>query len=136
MSACVNNQASQAYYDNNRGSGAGKLILLMILAAFVLFAALGVKTHLHAEARHGNTALAVRKCLEDNGPAAFFKARGDSTFYILCQMSKDRFGIQVVSKDGHEKTTFVRGMGTWRETQNYLRSFADVFRGQLPWLTQ
>ena len=80
------------------------------LLSFIVMLAIGwggVKLASHAVARHGSEAEAIRKCLEDNnGPMHVFKNQWNE-FFLLCQLNDGRWGWQIVTEQGYEKTAYV-----------------------------
>ena len=106
-------------------------VLIVIFAGLVFFA--GVILSAHAFERHGEEAVSIRRCLDNNGPVMVYKHKSESAWYLLCHLNDGRFGIQAVTEDGHEKTAFVRKDGSFSETMRYLREFATRFKGALPW---
>jgi hypothetical protein len=104
------------------------IVLLLILAAVV------VVVQSHAVQRHGEEAEAIRKCLDNNGPFQIWRAFDGETFYRLCQLDDERWGLQAIVKEGKtwvEKTAFVRGDGSWKALMNYLQRFATRYTGSL-----
>lgn len=118
----------------SRGSGSFIMILLAaaLLISLLLFAWGGIIEGVHAE-KHGADAAAVRRCMDSNGPEMIFKHKHDSIFYLLCHLNDGRWGLQVVAKNGHEKTSFVPGDGSLRSVLDYLGKFATKFTGKMPW---
>jgi len=106
-------------------------ILIAFFATLVFFA--GIILSAHAFERHGEEAVSIRRCLDNNGPVMVYKHKYESTWYLLCHLKDSRFGIQSVTEDGHEKTAFIRKDGSFSETMKYLREFATRFKGALPW---
>jgi hypothetical protein len=95
--------------------------------------ALGVMEQPHAEARHVE-APAIRQCLDNNGPYMIWKHKFAPTWYLICQIDADTWGLQAVNREGVEKTAFSPGDGSYRALMDYLRGFATKFKGGLPWL--
>lgn len=108
------------------------LFLCMLAAASIV----PIQTSLHAVARHGDDALAIRACIENKGPAMKFKSLKDPfTFYLVCQLDDGRWGLQALIKDAgkyFEKTAFVKGEGTLGELLDYMGKLATRFKGELP----
>ena len=111
-----------------------RLPIWWILAA-VLLAAASVVAHSHAVSRHGADAEAIRKCLENNGPYQIWRSFDGDTFYHLCQLEDERWGLQAITKEAgewHEKTAFIRGDGSWKALLEYLHKLGTRFTGPLP----
>lgn len=111
----------------------GKLLIFGLVLALAV-GAFGVMLHGHAVAQHGQDAVAVRRCLNDSGPHMIFKASFGDTWYLLCQIDPSRWGIQAVTKNGHEKTAFVPGDGSPKAVLEYLQRIATRWTKPLPWL--
>lgn len=94
----------------------------------------GVKLASHAVARHGSEAEAIRKCLEDNNwPIHIFKNQWNE-FFLLCQLNDGRWGWQIVTEQGYEKTAYVKGNGAWKTLQDwFIRKNISPYKGPLPW---
>lgn len=110
-----------------QGGGFLKLVLLGIVIAL----ALGVVATTHAE-KHVE-ASAIRRCLDDRGPSLVMKHVYDPTFYLVCQIDKNTWGIQAVDETGYEKTAFSPGNGTFQAVMRYLNRIAHRYGGRLPW---
>jgi hypothetical protein len=107
---------------------------LLILAA-ILLASITVIVHSHAVRRHGADAEAIRDCLDSNGPYQIWSSFDKDTFYRLCQLEDDRWGLQAITKDAgqwHEKTAFIRGDGSWKTLMEYLQRLGTRMKGALP----
>jgi hypothetical protein len=108
--------------------------LWWILAA-ALLAAASVVVHSHAVSRHGADAEAIRKCLDNNGPYQTWRSFDGDTFYRLCRLEDERWGLQAITKEAgewHEKTAFIRGDGSWKSLLEYLHKLGTRFTGPLP----
>jgi len=145
MSAASANSA-QNYSSGHQGcslilASIGVGMAFMLGLALVLNAALGDSMSLalgvlpqeHAVIRHDEAPI-IRNCLDSNGPYMVWKHKDDPTFYLICQLGQDWWGLQAVTDDGVEKTAFSPGNGTWRALNAYLKGFATKYRGPLPWL--
>ena len=123
--------ATYPTHSNPNYSGFLKFILIVFLALGVIYTA-------HAVEHHGADAIAVRKCLDDQGPYMVLKSRFDPTFYLLCKLESGLFGIQAVNeKGGWERTSFIKG--TWKDIQKYFQMGTDnpnatLFTKKVPWL--
>ena len=112
----------------------GALSSFVIGVIAVLLAALGIVYGVHAVVRHGQEAYQIRDCLENNGPVQTWRSLDKETFYIICQLDKGLFGLLAATKDGFEKTAFVRNLGTWKDTIEYLSRIATKWTQGLPWI--
>ncbi len=104
-------------------------------AVLLLMAATTVVVHTHAVEQHGADAEAIRKCLDDKGPYQLWRSFDGDTFYRVCQLDDDRWGLQAIVKVGevwHEKTAFIRGDGSWKAMLEYLQRTGTHYRGSLP----
>lgn len=111
-----------------------KLFFFAIILA-VIAGAFGVTLNSHAVDRHGQDAVAIRRCLDNKfRPDIVFKNKSDAVWYLLCQLEDSRWGLQAVTKDGSEKTAFVPGDGSLRTVMDYLSKFATRWTKALPWL--
>lgn len=122
----------------SRGSGARLFLILLLVAALGLMmlavSNLGVILGTHAVEKHGQDALDVQKCLDDNGPEMVYKHKFDPTYYLLCQLDDGRWGLQAVAEDGHEKTAFVPKSGSWKDIQDYFGNWATKIKLKAyPW---
>lgn len=106
----------------------GKLIILLLIVIF----ALGVVTTEHAM-KH-DEASTIRKCLDENGPYMVMKNKFDPTWYLLCQIDQNHWGIQAVTRDGFEKTAFSPGDGSYKALMDYMNKIAVRFKGTVPWM--
>lgn len=134
-----------AAYTDTRPDGNTKLILLIFLAAFAFGALLAtlrtpvgrIVTDTHAADRHGNEALAIRRCLEQRGPDMVWGKKDDPSVKIFCvnlDQGKGcgRWGALfaqfwpslVEGCDYRELTSFVPKDGTYRRVVDYLSQFA------------
>lgn len=111
----------------SHGSGFLKLVLLGIVIAL----ALGVIATAHAE-KHAE-ADAIRRCLDDRGPTLVMKNVHHPTFYLVCQIDKQKWGIQAVDESGYERTAFSPGDGSYSALMRYLNRIANRYGGKLPW---
>jgi putative hemolysin len=86
---------------------------------------IAVATAPHAINRHGNEALAIRNCLDKNGPEMTFRQR-DGSFLLFCRLPDNRLGMQIVDKAKEaphnwiERTAFVKGDGAWNTIRVWL----------------
>jgi len=91
------------------------LLLCVIVFAAVIYCE-------HAEARHGEDAIAVRQCMRERGPVAHLMNISNGRHYFVCQLDERTFGIQIMVKSGQ----------TWREvssfTKNKLHTLEQVIR--------
>lgn len=115
----------------SRNSSNGGKILILIAVLIVVFA-LGVVTSEHA-LKH-DEASTIRNCLDKNGPYMIMKNMNEPTWYLLCQIDKNHWGLQAVSKNGVEKTAFSPGDGSHQALMNYLNKIAVRFKGTVPWM--
>jgi hypothetical protein len=106
--------------------------------AVLLAASVGIAYSSHAVARHGSDARAIRKCIEQNGPAQVWRDREDN-FFKLCVLPDQRWGVQIVKRASEngakwvEKTAYVKGNGTWQTIARWLnRMGATPYHGPIP----
>jgi hypothetical protein len=92
----------------------------------------------HGTSKHPYEADAIRKCLDDNGPAMMFKS--NRWFLRVCDLGRKKvgiagtwFGVQVLARDLN---------GAWFEITAYVPKLADptlngirrfVLQGEVPW---
>jgi hypothetical protein len=113
--------------------------LTLILTALVYVAVLlatqtpKVVNNAHSVEKHGLDAQRIQSCINSNGPEMVYKDKFEpDKFYFLCQLDDGRWGMQVNvcdSGDICEKTSFVKGNGTWKELMKYLFNKATKFTG-------
>jgi hypothetical protein len=124
--------ANSCEYEHNSNPIPG--LLLLVILAWVAYSALPVIFGTHAVARHGDDARAIRRCNMDQGPRFVFRA-GD-TYYLLCQLDDERWGLQAVKKGYknlyNELTAFVKGKGTYRELMAYMQRIGATRVEKLP----
>jgi putative hemolysin len=104
----------------------------------VLLAAVGLAYSTHAVAQHGSEARAIRKCIEQNGPAQVWRDR-EGNFFKLCVLPDQRWGAQIIKRSAEdpskwvEKTAYVKGNGTWQTVARWLeRMGATPYHGPIP----
>lgn len=108
------------------------IFLMAIILAVATFVAAKPGTHAnkHSEADD------IRSCLSKNGPSMVYKAINDPTWYLVCQLSDTKWGIQAVTKNGYEKTAFSPGDGSFDALKSYLDKFATRWKQNLPWVNK
>lgn len=114
------------------------LALLALAAGLALWGKIVLGDH--ATNRHGDEAAAIRKCLDEKGPyqAWIIKRGEEKTFYLLCQLPDERWGIQLVKwsnamRKWLEISAFVPESGALIEVVNYLKATgATIFKQVLP----
>ena len=115
----------------------GALLIGLFILILLAFLFVGVQTKSHAVIRHGDDAIAIRKCLNDNGEYMIWQSlTQDNKFFRVCELGPGRFGLQIVQcivGGTCEKTAFIKGNGTWLELLKYLENIAEVFYGNVPW---
>jgi hypothetical protein len=77
----------------------------------------------HAADRHGDDALAIRRCLERNGPYQVWYDRRAGRWFFLCRLPDGRWGTWIAEKISgvfHEVTAYVKRQGTWRQVLEWL----------------
>jgi hypothetical protein len=129
MAAITRDTYNQSFAGESARRGGFPVIGWLIVLAI----AFGVIYSAHAVVQHGSEAVAVRKCLDSNGPMMTFKHKSEPIWYLLCKLNDGRFGIQAVLKSGHEKTAFIPRDGSFKQVMDYIESFATRFKGALPW---
>jgi hypothetical protein len=132
---------------------AGFILLLAIATFFVLATHRGtfsptvaavkpipeIKYQPHAVEKHGSDALAIRKCLNDNGGAdEIWRSFDKKTFYLGCHLPDGRWGFMAIVQDTidklwYESTSFVKGDGTMGALLRYMEKFGTKFNGPFPW---
>ena len=110
---------------------------LFLLAVIGIGAVMAIKviSQPHAESRHGEEVATVRKSCDEKEPYQIWRNRDGKTFYQLCQLPDDRYGIRAIIKDGEdwvEKTSFIPKDGTLAEVMKYLEGFATRYTAPLP----
>ena len=92
------------------------LMLLLLLAVTVAAIAYGM----HAVERHGAEAVAVRECIEGQGPIKIFLNPITNRQAWVCKLDEGQYGVQV-RKDGSEITSFIDHQAkTWAQLIRYL----------------
>lgn len=71
---------------------------------------------IHALEKHGEEAIAVRNCLDQNGPAQIWQL--NERTYLVCILDDGRFGISIEDAEGNI-TAFIR---------NKAKTIQDVIR--------
>ena len=108
------------------------LFMLALLAA-VTIVLMVIVTSPHAN-KHPE-ASRIRQCLDSNGPLLTYMSPDGSTFFLLCILERGLHGMQIVTRDGYEKTSFIKGDGSLKAFFKYMqRQGAARFTGKLPWL--
>lgn len=107
-----------------RPANPGRFLFVLVLALALAGIAYMVVQG-HAVANHGKDALAVRDCLNKNGPAFTFQRPSDGYEFRLCQLPDNRWGLQIVKwaadlGDQLEVTSFVPKDGSWTKVIEYL----------------
>jgi hypothetical protein len=93
----------------------------------------------HSVEKHGDDALAIRKCLnEKGGDDEVWRSSDRKTFYLLCQLPDGRWGFMAIVQDTidrlwYESTSFIKGDGAKDTLINYLRKSGTRFNGPYPW---
>lgn len=128
MAACT--------YPASYSSGGSRFNPVPLVAVAVLvLAAVAVINSVHAVARHGSEAEAIRKCLGQNGAYQIYKDRAGD-FYKLCKLDDGRWGAQIIAKQADEffeKTAYVKGDGAWNTVMRWLvERGATRWTGQIP----
>lgn len=108
------------------------MLLFGLIVVMAMTNQMQVALNDHAVMKHGNDALAVRNCLDNNGPVQVWRTFDKATYFLICKTGDREFGIQPVTKDGFEKTAFIKG--AWNDTMKYLGKLGTKFTGQLPWI--
>jgi len=107
------------------------LLVLLVVTAAVPAVALGE----HAVARHGDDALAIRQCLDRQGPYQLYRDK-TGTYFQLCRLPDGRWGAQLIRKANgawREVTAYVKGDGSFDTVLKWLwRQGATRFTGTLP----
>jgi Flp pilus assembly pilin Flp len=126
---------------STRRYGYGSMMGLLVAALAVLIVAVlvvgmpQVQPNLHAVLRHGDEALAIRRCLENKGPQQVWKKFGSERFILVCKLDDGRLGIQIVQKvkeKWEEITAFIPENGTPTQVRAYLMKYATKWNGALP----
>jgi hypothetical protein len=132
---------------------AGLLLLLAIATFFALAMYSGTRSSTvatvkpipeiqyqpHAVEKHGSDALAIRKCLNDQGGAdQIWRSFDKKTFYLWCHLPDGRWGFMAIVQDlidrlWYESTSFVKGDGTLEALLRYMEKFGTKFNGPYPW---
>src|SRR5690606_11634682 len=104
--------------------------LLLLLLGIILLAGIAVMPRMHAVAKHGMEAVAIRRACEQHGPDYVFRSLSPKTpdkFFQVCALDDGRYGIRIIectARGWLEKTAFVAkgalGNGTWDRTYEYL----------------
>jgi hypothetical protein len=104
------------------------------LVKLFLLAAVALSTH--AVVKHGSEALAIHRCIENNGPMQTWKSTvEDDVFYELCELPDGRVGMRVMIyrlKEQINRTAFVPKDGSWMKVTDYLSKFATRYNGGMP----
>ena len=102
------------------------LLALIACAYLAVASAKPVQVYTHAEAKHGQDAVAVRDCLYDKGAFAVYQ-KSDGRIIRLCEVEEGKFGLQVLEPDEngtlHEITAYIKNKMTHIEqVLNYLKN--------------
>ena len=127
---------STTTWEGNRESPLGKLLVAACVLILLIGLTLNVLVNSHAVLRHGDDAVAIRKCLDKNGEYQIWKSLSDpDKFFRICELKPGLFGFQIVqciASGVCEKTAFIKGGGTWGELVKYLGKIATRFNGVIP----
>lgn len=112
------------------------LLVIICLIAGVMFAVLQVQPREHALENHSTSeVIAIRKCVQNQGPFMQFRERDKITFHLLCRLDDGRIGDQIVEKTENglvEKTSFIPQDGTLNSIIKWLfRKGATRFGGNI-----
>jgi hypothetical protein len=109
-------------YKSNHIPGLVYVLLMLIIFLVVFFGQIAIEYSPHAEARHGEDAIAVRRCMDERGPVAHLINLSNGRHYFVCQLDEKTFGVQIMVKSGMK----------WREisayTKNKLHTLDQVIR--------
>lgn len=96
-------------YKSNHIPGLAPILLLVALV--IVFATAVIYSE-HATARHGEDAIAVRRCMSERGPVAHLFNTTTNRHYFVCQLDEKTFGVQIMIKSGMK----------WREISAYTKN--------------
>lgn len=114
--------------------------IALLLIAVAVLASIAVMPRMHAVAKHGMEAVAIRQACEEHGADYVFKSLSpkDNKYFQVCALDDGRYGIRVIqctAKGWVERTAFVAkgalGDGTWERTWEYISARAERFTGRL-----
>ncbi len=123
---------------SRRPGNPGAVLFLALLAAAVgLVWAILVGPEDHAQTRHGSDAVAIRQCIDRNGPYQVWRGKDKETWYLTCQLPDGRWGVRSVIWDKalrafFEKTAFVPEDGAEGDLLGYLAKWGTRWNGPLP----
>ncbi len=123
--------------NNKRPIHVGWALMFIALATAILITVLAIKVipQPHAAEKHGSDAVAIRKACDDKDPYQVWRNKDGKTFYQICQLPDERWGIRaIVKQDGKwiEKTAFVPdGDGSLQSVLKYLSNFATHYSNVL-----
>jgi hypothetical protein len=94
------------------------IVPLLILMAVIIYG-------IHAVEKHGQDAILVRQCMENDGPVQIW-VMPDGRVENICRMNDGRWGIMVT--DGfHEVTSFIKNkMTRLSQIEQYLRNLGGM----------
>ena len=111
------------------------IILLGLALALGLVLAINVQPSQHAVERHGTDALAIRNCLDSNGPTEVWRHKTEKDKFIeICQLDDGRWGMRIIRKAEekfYEITCFCRDNPTYNAITRYLGRFSTRYKGGL-----
>jgi len=111
------------------------LIFMVLTTTITILLAIKVAPQPHAVEKHGSDAVAIRKSCDEKDPYQTWRNKDGETFYQICQLPDDRWGIRaIIKQDGKwvEKTAFVPdGDGSLQSVIKYLSNFATRYSGTL-----
>lgn len=99
----------------------------LFLIAALAFGGLLLITHqqdisLHALERHGNEAVMVKQCLDQNGPLQIWQ-QPNGRVAKVCQLDNGQYGILIEDANGNNITAFVKNKSrTLQQVMQYLRN--------------
>ena len=116
-------------YPTRRSQSGGVFVfIILVLFAFIGYAAINVIIGNHAMESHPDTAPITRDCIQRNGVWKAYQEKepNDNTFHWLCQdpVTKTIYDMIVEKIDEftyREKTAFIRKDGKWTQVDNWLR---------------
>ncbi len=90
----------------------GRSPLPLLLAALIAIALLAaIALGVHAVAKHGTEAVAIRQACDEKGPHQIWQERSHpNKFFRVCKLDDGRHGIQIVectARGARERTAFV-----------------------------
>ena len=104
------------------------ILTALALASFTTMNSLGTVSYAasHGQAKHGDSATAVRNCLSDKGALQIWVNPTTGRRVQICEVAPQTFGLQILEeKDGtwQEVTTFIKSkMTRLDQVLQYLRN--------------